>query len=42
MSAARPWWQRRLGFDASPEPDALVDAILDRLAERELWARYGL
>ena len=26
ISAARPWWQRRLGLGAAPEPDALVDA----------------
>jgi serine protease SohB len=40
MSAARPWWQRRLGLEAWPR--ALVDAALDRLAERALWSRYGL
>jgi serine protease SohB len=43
VSAARPWWQRRLGLARSRlEPDALVDGVLDRLAERALWARYGL
>jgi serine protease SohB len=40
ISIARPWWQRRLGFEAWPR--ALVDAALDSLAERELWSRYGL
>jgi signal peptide peptidase SppA len=39
-SAARPWWQRRLGLEAWPR--ALVDAALDNLAERALWSRYGL
>lgn len=40
ISAVRPWWQRRLGLEAWPR--ALVDAGLDSLAERALWARYGL
>jgi serine protease SohB len=40
ISTARPWWQRRLGFEAWPR--ALVDAGLDSLAERALWSRYGL
>jgi serine protease SohB len=40
ISTARPWWQRRLRLDAWPQ--ALVDATLDSLAERELWSRYGL
>jgi serine protease SohB len=40
ISAARPWWQRRLGVDAWPR--ALVDAAADSLAERALWSRYGL
>jgi serine protease SohB len=40
MSAPKPWWQRRLGFEAWPR--ALVDASLDSLAERALWSRYGL
>ena len=42
ISAARPWWQRRLGLGAGLEPRALVDGVLDGLAERALWARYGL
>jgi serine protease SohB len=42
ISAARPWWQRRLGLRARLEPAALVDGVLDGLAERALWARYGL
>jgi serine protease SohB len=41
ISTSRPWWQRRLGLGRL-EPDALVDGVLDRLAERALWARYGL
>ncbi len=40
ISAAKPWWQRRLGLAAWPR--ALVDAALDSLAERALWSRYGL
>jgi signal peptide peptidase SppA len=41
ISAVRPWWQRRLGLgDAWPR--ALVDAVLDGVAERALWSRYGL
>jgi signal peptide peptidase SppA len=40
VSAARPWWRRRLGLEAWPR--TLVDAALDSLAERALWARYGL
>jgi signal peptide peptidase SppA len=39
ISAAKPWWQRRLGLEAWP--GALVDAALDSLAERALWSRYG-
>jgi serine protease SohB len=43
ISAARPWWQRRLGIGRAPlEPRALVDGVLDSLAERALWARFGL
>jgi serine protease SohB len=42
VSAARPWWQRRLGFRSRREPRTLVDGVLDGLAERALWARYGL
>jgi serine protease SohB len=42
ISAVRPWWQRRLGLRARLEPRALVDGVLDGLAERALWARYGL
>jgi serine protease SohB len=41
ISMARPWWQRRLGI-AHAWPRALVDAVLDGLAERALWSRYGL
>jgi serine protease SohB len=43
ISPSRSWLQRRLGFGhLRLEPDALVDGLLDRLAERALWARYGL
>jgi ClpP class serine protease len=42
VSAARPWWQRRLGLGDAWQPRALVDAVLDGLAERALWSRYGL
>jgi serine protease SohB len=43
IAGARPWWQRRLGLGRGPlAPDALLDALLDRVAERALWARYGL
>jgi serine protease SohB len=42
ISVTRPWWQRRLGLGAGLEPRALVDGVLDSLAERALWARYGL
>ncbi len=44
VTQSRSWLQRRLGLHhhARLEPDALVDAILDRLTERALWARYGL
>jgi serine protease SohB len=41
ISMARPWWQRRLGIGQT-WPRALVDAVLDGLAERALWSRYGL
>jgi serine protease SohB len=43
ISAGRPWWQRRHGLGRAPlDADTLVDAVLDRLTERALWARYGL
>jgi serine protease SohB len=42
VSAARPWWQRRLGVGPSLDPHALVDGLIDGLIERALWARYGL
>jgi serine protease SohB len=42
ISVVRPWWQRRLRLPAAVEPGALVDGVLDSLAERALWGRYGL
>jgi serine protease SohB len=42
ISVVRPWWQRRLGLPSAIEPAALVDGVLDGLAERALWGRYGL
>ena len=48
VSATRSWWQRRLGMGRAapdpraPDPRAIVDGVLDSLAERALWARYGL
>lgn len=48
VTKPRPWWQRRLrmggtapGVDLT-EPRAWVDAALDSLEERALWARFGL
>ena len=42
VSMARPWWQRRLGVGRSLDPQAFVEGLVDGLAERALWARYGL
>lgn len=43
VSAARSWWQRRLGMTgASLDAKAVVDGALASLAERALWSRYGL
>ncbi len=43
VSVTRSWWQRRLGMTAEPfDPKTLVDGALASLAERALWARYGL
>jgi serine protease SohB len=43
VGAVRPWWRRRFSV-GRPESEtrAVVDAVLDALAERMLWARYGL
>jgi serine protease SohB len=43
IGATRPWWRRRLnvGPDAAAAR-AVVDATLEAIAERALWARYGL
>jgi serine protease SohB len=43
VGAARPWWRRRLrvGPEAT-DAGAVVDAVLNALIERALWARYGL
>jgi serine protease SohB len=50
VTRPRTWWQRRLrlgGGGTAPrvdaiEPRAWVDAALDSLEERALWARFGL
>ncbi|MGH6943738.1 MAG: S49 family peptidase [Geminicoccaceae bacterium] len=43
ISSARPWWQRRLGLHGNRfETRAILDGVLDSLAERALWERYGL
>jgi serine protease SohB len=43
VSTRRSWLQRRLGFGPDPgEAKAIVDGALASLAERALWARYGL
>jgi hypothetical protein len=41
VGAARPWWRRRLNVGPH-EARAVADALLDAIAERSLWARYGL
>lgn len=39
----RSWLQRRLGFGPDPgDAKAVTDGVLASLAERVLWARYGL
>jgi serine protease SohB len=43
IGAARPWWRRRFSARRrDSEARAVADALLDALAERMLWARYGL
>jgi serine protease SohB len=43
IGAARPWWRRRLNVRRREfESGAVADAVLDAIAERMLWARYGL
>jgi serine protease SohB len=43
MGAARPWWRRRFGVRRRDlEARAVADAVLDGIAERMLWARFGL
>jgi serine protease SohB len=43
IGAARPWWRRRLSVRRREfESGAVADAVLDAIAERMLWARYGL
>ncbi len=43
ISAAKSWWQRRLGIGGRGlDPGAVVADVLAGLAERSLWARYGL
>jgi serine protease SohB len=43
VGAARPWWRRRFSV-GRPDSDAraMADAVFDTIAERMLWARYGL
>jgi len=42
ISPARFWWQRRLGLGRRLDAGAVVADVLDGLAERALWGRYGL
>ena len=43
IGAARPWWRRRLSVGRrDTEAGAVANAVLDAIAERMLWARYGL
>jgi hypothetical protein len=43
VGAARPWWRRRLNVGShANEARVMADALLDAVAERSLWARYGL
>jgi serine protease SohB len=43
VSTKRSWLQRRLGFGPDPsDAKAVIDGVLASLAERALWARYGL
>lgn len=43
IGVPRPWWRRRFSVrQRDSEARAVADALLDALAERMLWARYGL
>jgi serine protease SohB len=43
ITAARFWWQRRLGIGGRRlDAGTIATDVLDSLAERALWARYGL
>jgi serine protease SohB len=43
IGVARPWWRRRFSVRSSDsEARAVADALLDAIADRMLWARYGL
>jgi signal peptide peptidase SppA len=43
ITAARFWWQRRLGIGGRRlDAWAVAADVLDSLAERALWARFGL
>jgi ClpP class serine protease len=43
IGAARPWWRRRFSVGRrDADALALADAVLDGIAARMLWARYGL
>ena len=43
ITAARFWWQRRLGIGGRRlDAGTMLADVLDSLAERALWARFGL
>ncbi len=43
ITAARFWWQRRLGIRGRRlDAGAMLADVLDSLAERDLWSRFGL
>jgi signal peptide peptidase SppA len=43
IGVARPWWRRRFSVQRrDSDVRAMADGLLDALAERMLWGRYGL
>ena len=42
ITAARFWWQRRLGIGRRLDAGTMLADVLDSLAERALWGRFGL